>query len=104
MSSMRRRRSLHSPAALAAAVVAGLALALLIDLVRAGGPSAWLARHHLVPPYEARGARFDIGQRELYLDCRGEGQPTIVLEAGSGADSSTWSACSTPSRQRRMCL
>jgi pimeloyl-ACP methyl ester carboxylesterase len=72
--------------------VAGVALALLIDLARAGSPSAWLARHHLVPPYEARGVRFDIGRRELYLDCRGEGQPTIVLEAGSGADSSTWSA------------
>jgi pimeloyl-ACP methyl ester carboxylesterase len=74
------------------AVVAGVALALMIDVVRAGGPAAWLARHHLAPPYAARGERFDIGRRELYLDCRGEGQPTVVLEAGSGADSSTWSA------------
>jgi len=86
------RRRLPSLTALVFAVVAGLALALVIDLVRAGSAAAWLARHHLAPPYESRGERLDIGRRELYLDCRGEGTPTVVLEAGSGADSSTWSA------------
>jgi pimeloyl-ACP methyl ester carboxylesterase len=74
------------------AVVAGVALAVAIDVVRSGGPASWLARHHLSPPYEARGERYDIGRRKLYLDCRGEGQPTVVLEAGSGADSATWAA------------
>jgi pimeloyl-ACP methyl ester carboxylesterase len=28
----------------------------------------------------------------LYIDCRGAGSPTIVLEAGSGSDSAAWSA------------
>lgn len=74
------------------AVVAGIGVALAVDVVRVGGPTAWLARNHLRPPYEARGERFDIGRRELYLDCRGDGQPTVVLEAGSGSDSATWSA------------
>ena len=92
MKSTHRTRPLHWLATLVVAVVAGLALALVIDVVRAGGTAAWLARHHLAPPYEARGERFDIGRRQLYLDCRGEGRPTVVLEAGSGADSSTWSA------------
>ncbi|MEX1169250.1 MAG: alpha/beta hydrolase [Chloroflexota bacterium] len=92
MNVTNRRRRLPSLTALAVAVVVGVALALVIDVVRTGSPEAWLARHHLLPPYEARGERFDIGGRELYLDCRGEGQPTVVLEAGSGADSSTWSA------------
>jgi pimeloyl-ACP methyl ester carboxylesterase len=87
-----RRSPLPSFAALVLAVVAGVALAVAIDVVRAGGPAAWLARHHLSPPYEARGERYDIGRRKLYLDCRGEGQPTVVLEAGSGADSATWGA------------
>jgi pimeloyl-ACP methyl ester carboxylesterase len=87
-----RRRLLPSLTAAVLAGVAGIALALVIDLVRAGSPAAWLARHHLSPPYDARGERFDIGRRELYLDCRGEGSPTVVLEAGSGSDSSTWSA------------
>ena len=88
-----RATPLPSPDALVLARgAAGVALALVIDVVRTGGPSAWLARHHLAPPYEASGQRFDIGRRALYLDCRGEGAPTVVLEAGSGSDSSTWSA------------
>lgn len=92
MDAVNRRTPLPSLTALVLAVLVGVALALLIDVVRAGNPAAWLARHHLTPPYDARGERFDIGRRELYLDCRGEGQPTVVLEAGSGADSSTWAA------------
>jgi pimeloyl-ACP methyl ester carboxylesterase len=92
MDATNRRAPLPSPVALVLAVIAGVALALFIDVVRTGGPPAWLARHHLSPPYTAKGQRFDIGPRSLYLDCRGEGQPTVVLEAGSGSDSSTWSA------------
>jgi pimeloyl-ACP methyl ester carboxylesterase len=83
---------LPSLTALVLAVLVGVALAFLIDVVRAGNPATWLARHQLTPPYDARGERFDIGRRELYLDCRGEGGPTVLLEAGSGADSSTWAA------------
>ena len=48
----------------------------------------------------AAGQRFDVGGRALYLDCRGSGSPTIVLEAGSGADSSTWAPCTTSWRPR----
>ena len=92
MDATGRRRALPSLTALVLAVVAGVVLALVIDIVRTGGPAGWLARHHLAPPYEARGERHDIGGRSLYLDCRGEGRPTVVLEAGSGADSATWSA------------
>jgi pimeloyl-ACP methyl ester carboxylesterase len=92
MDATRRRRPLPSLTALVLAVVAGVVLALVIDIVRTGGPAGWLARHHLAQPYEARGERHDIGRRSLYLDCRGEGVPTVVLEAGSGADSATWSA------------
>jgi pimeloyl-ACP methyl ester carboxylesterase len=77
-------------------MVAGLLLAVAIDVVRTGGPSAWLARHHLAPPYDARGQRFDIGGRSMYLDCRGQGQPTVVLEAGSGSSSATWAAVIDP--------
>jgi len=77
---------------LLAAVAAGLVLALAVDVVRSGGPEGWLGRHHLSPPYEAMGERFVVEGRALYLDCRGQGQPTVVLEAGSGAESSTWSA------------
>lgn len=92
MHSTHRRRPVSLLALLAIAVATGLLLAIAIDIVRIGGFDSWLARHQLAPPYDARGERIDIGGRSLYLDCRGEGQPTVVLEAGSGADSSTWSA------------
>jgi pimeloyl-ACP methyl ester carboxylesterase len=74
----------------AAAIAAGLAIALVVDIARAGGPGSWLARRSLPAPYAAVGQRFEIGGRSLYLDCRGSGTPTIILEAGSGSDSSTW--------------
>jgi pimeloyl-ACP methyl ester carboxylesterase len=76
---------------LALAVVAGLALAVGIDVVRVGGIDAWLATRHLPTVDAAQGARVDIGGRALYLDCRGQGSPTIVLEAGMGDGARGWS-------------
>ncbi len=87
-----RPRRVPRPAALVLAVLAGIGLAVAIDIARSGGQGAWLARHNVQPPYAAKGVRIDIGRRALYLDCRGAGQPTVVLEAGMGSDSSTWSA------------
>lgn len=66
-----RRRSIGLAAAAVLIGVIGLAAALLWD------PSA------------IRGS-FDVGGRSLYLECVGEGSPTIVLEAGSGGDHTTW--------------
>jgi pimeloyl-ACP methyl ester carboxylesterase len=88
----QQRRAASTFARLVLAVVAGLLVAVAVDVARTGGWDSWLARHHLAPPYDARGERIDVGDRSLYLDCRGEGSPTVVLEAGSGSDSSTWSA------------
>ena len=75
---------------LALAAVCGVLLALAIDVARSGGLDAWLARRSLAAPYIARGSRVDIGGRSLYLDCRGEGSPTIVLEAGMGSGAAGW--------------
>lgn len=76
------------------AIVAGLALALVVDVVRSGGPGAWLAARRVAPPYDARGRLVDIepGGRSLYLDCRGEGHPTVVLESGLGDTAAGWTA------------
>jgi pimeloyl-ACP methyl ester carboxylesterase len=92
MSDLPSRRRLIRPAAVILAVLAGLLVGFGVDVVRSGGIGPWLARHGLPPPYIAQGERIDIGARSLYLDCRGSGSPTIVLEAGSGSDSGTWSA------------
>jgi pimeloyl-ACP methyl ester carboxylesterase len=74
------------------AVVAGLSLAVGIDVVRAGGPLAWLAARDLPAPYVAQGESFEVDGRSLYIDCRGEGSPTVVLEAGMGDTAAGWSA------------
>jgi pimeloyl-ACP methyl ester carboxylesterase len=39
----------------------------------------------------------DIDGRSLYLDCRGSGGPTVILEAGAGNDSRVWDTVSLPS-------
>lgn len=80
------------PANIGLAVIAGIFLGLALDFAQAGSVPRWLARHGMTVPYDARGERIDIGRRSLYIDCRGEGSPTVVLEAGSGSDSATWSA------------
>lgn len=41
--------------------------------------------------YPAIGRLVDIGGRRMYLDCRGEGSPTVILDAGLGGDSLDWS-------------
>ena len=87
-----RRRRIPLAAMVVGAVLVGLAIAVAIDVARSGGPGAWLRRHHVPGPYLATGQRFTVDGRAMYLDCRGEGSPTVVLEAGSGADSSTWVA------------
>jgi pimeloyl-ACP methyl ester carboxylesterase len=73
------------------AVVAGLALALAVDVARGGVTAIWL-RYGGAAAYVARGERIEIRpSHSLYLDCRGRGSPTLVLEAGMGSDSVTWS-------------
>ena len=76
----------------ATAIGIGALIAIGIDIARSGGVAGWLARHGMPRPYVAQGHRVDIGGRALYIDCRGRGSPTVVLEAGSGADSSSWSS------------
>lgn len=74
------------------AIVTGIVLAVAIDVVRAGGPLTWLALRGLPPPYDARGVLVDVGGRSLYLDCRGAGLPTVVLESGMGDTAAGWAA------------
>ncbi len=74
------------------AVLLGVVLAVGIDVVRTGGPRLWLARHGLPPPYLPQGTRLQVGAGAMYLDCRGSGSPTVVLEAGAGGGAGSWSA------------
>lgn len=75
---------------LALAVAIGLTGALVIDVWRVGGWQAWLALHRLPPPYVAGGSLIDVNGTRAYLDCRGTGSPTVVLDAGLGSGASGW--------------
>src|SRR5262245_54716848 len=33
----------------------------------------------------------DIGGRSLYMECRGQGSPTVILESGAGGRADVWS-------------
>ncbi len=74
-----------------AALVVGLTLAIALDVARGGVTATWL-RYGGALVYVPRGERIEIRPgHALYLDCRGSGSPTLVLDAGMGADSATWS-------------
>ena len=79
-----------------AAVLWGVVLALGIDILRVGGVEVWLVARGLAsgsnggPPYEARGRLVDVAGRSVYLDCRGEGSPTVIFEAGLGGSADGW--------------
>jgi pimeloyl-ACP methyl ester carboxylesterase len=89
----RPRQPLHRrPSTILYAVVLGLALGFGVDVWRSGGPGLWLAHRAGPPAYELLGSRVEIGERSLYLDCRGRGDPTVIFEAGMGGDSSGWGA------------
>jgi pimeloyl-ACP methyl ester carboxylesterase len=47
----------------------------------------------------------DIGGRSLYLECRGQGSPTVILEAGAGGRADVWSQdLEKPAGTRTMVL
>jgi pimeloyl-ACP methyl ester carboxylesterase len=81
---------------LLAVVVIGVALGVGVDIARVGGLGAWFAARGVyglppeIPPYVARGRTVDVGGRGVYLDCRGSGSPTVILEAGFGGGAGSW--------------
>jgi pimeloyl-ACP methyl ester carboxylesterase len=79
-------------AIVAASVGTGL---LLATVLHAAGVSTLLRQLAVraAAPYEARGTVVAaLGGRHLYLDCRGAGSPTVILEAGMGEDAGSWGA------------
>ncbi len=51
------------------------------------------------------GSRFSIGTHHLHLYCRGEGKPTVVIDAGLGGYSLEWLALQeTIAEQTRVCV
>src|SRR5689334_20199559 len=54
--------------------------------------------------YPARGRLVDIGGRKLFLNCMGQGSPTVVLDSALGMSSYTWWPVQTAvARVTRVC-
>ena len=85
------RRHGRRIAVLAGAVGIGLALGAGLSVLAAGGWEHWLSARGIVTGYGELGTRQPaLDGRRLYLDCRGRGSPTVVLEAGMGMDARSW--------------
>jgi pimeloyl-ACP methyl ester carboxylesterase len=76
--SSRRGRWLLYP------LLAGIALASV------GGFSETVALSHDHVALIMPGARYDIGGRQLHLNCTGTGSPTVILSNGTGEMSQNW--------------
>jgi len=71
-------------------IAVGIAVGVAIDVARSGGLDTWLASRGMSPPYDARGSTVDIDGAAVYLDCRGAGSPTVILETGFGGGAGGW--------------
>jgi pimeloyl-ACP methyl ester carboxylesterase len=75
---------------LVGAIGLGLVLGLAVDVVRLGGIDGWLVAHRLPGLYWPVGRTIAVGDTNVYLDCRGTGSPTVVLDSGLGTGAAGW--------------
>lgn len=79
-------------------------LIVLVVLVICGSFYQWYASHEDEAAYPAPGKLIKVDGADLHLDCRGQGEVTLVLEAGLGMDSTSWSLIHDPlSKRVRVC-
>jgi pimeloyl-ACP methyl ester carboxylesterase len=61
-------------------------------LVAVGGAFATVSVATRGTAQTAAGQMVDVGGHRLYIECTGSGSPTVVLQAGLGASSSSWAS------------
>ena len=82
---MQVRRNLHGRGRwLVVPVIATLLL------IAVGGALATVSAATGRTAESASGQMIDVGGHRLYIECTGSGSPTVVLQAGLGASSSSW--------------
>jgi pimeloyl-ACP methyl ester carboxylesterase len=87
-----------------ALVMGCVPLAALALLATAGAIYETLAARGDSAAYPAAGRLVDVGGYRLHLDCRGEGSPTVVMDAGLGGSSLDWSLVQPElSKATRVC-
>ena len=63
----------------------------VLVLIAIGGAMETLIAASQPATATGSGQLIDVGGHRLYLECSGSGSPTVVLQAGLGASSSSWS-------------
>jgi pimeloyl-ACP methyl ester carboxylesterase len=78
--------------------------ALVLVAFVAGSSWEWLARRAARRDFPPPGRLVDVGARRIQIDCRGQGTPVVVLEAGLGDGTLAWSAVhDSLARSTRTC-
>ena len=70
---------------------AGGTVALIAAVAAFGATYEKIAASSDLSTYPAAGRLVDVGGYRMHLDCRGEGSPTVVMDAGLGGSSLDWS-------------
>lgn len=81
------RKSITSALILAGKALLSLAVLLLV----AGLVFQWSTTKLDEHRYPMPGEMVEVNGRRMHLDCRGQGSPTVVFDAGLGDSASTWS-------------
>lgn len=82
----RRSRMLSASGRVALALIVGIAL-----VAAAGATYETVAGSSDHLAYQPAGRLIDMGGYSMHIDCRGEGSPTVVMDAGLGGSSVDWS-------------
>jgi len=70
-------------------IISKIALVLVL-LVLGTGIAGAVAKSNLAKKYPAPGQLVDVGGYKLHINCVGQGDPTVILEAGIGDYSLNW--------------
>lgn len=72
-------------------------LTLVVLLIAGGAIYERVSRYRASVNYPPQGKLVDIGGRKIHLDCRGQGSPTVVFEAGLDTSGSlSWAKVQNP--------
>jgi pimeloyl-ACP methyl ester carboxylesterase len=74
------------------AILCFLAAPLALLALLAGASYNWIKAHYDAQRFPQEGRSVDIGGYRLNINCRGQGSPTVVLEAGLGVPAISWRA------------
>ena len=79
-------------------------IALIAAIAALGATYEMIAGSKDLSAYPPAGRLVDVGGYRMHLDCRGEGSPTVVMDAGLGGSSLDWSLVQTDiARATQVC-